>query len=361
LGVFKRKNKYWIDFYDSQKNRIQESSHSSSKRDAEDLLSIRKSEVLRGTFKRPVKITLGELGTRYMEYAKANKRSWLRDEQMFGSLTTFLGSERQLREINPADIEGFKLHRRKEVSGSTVNRELALLKHMLNLAIDWDLYLGSNPVRKVKYFQEVNTGFRTLSKEEEKKFLAHATPYIQDIATFDLNTGLRIGEILSLTWESVDLEKNLLSVFAHKTNKIRIVPINTEARRVLSYWALGKKSQFVFYNHETGKPFVDLKAGFALACRKAGIEGVTWHTLRHTFASRLVARGADIVTVQQLLGHSSITVTMRYTHTNLDAKRNATQKLEGFSDNLVTPCTKLQQSNPKVSPITPLKAVASYT
>jgi integrase len=361
LGVFKRKNKYWIDFYDSQKNRIQESSHSSSKRDAEDLLSIRKSEVLRGTFKRPVKIAFGELGTRYMEYAKANKRSWLRDEQMFGSLTAFLGSERQLREISPADIEGFKLHRRKEVSGSTVNRELALLKHMLNLAIDWDLYLGSNPVRKVKYFQEVNTGFRTLSKEEEKKFLAHATPYIQDIATFDLNTGLRIGEILSLTWESVDLEKNLLSVFAHKTNKIRVVPINAEARRVLSYWALGKKSQFVFYNHETGKPFVDLKAGFALACRKAGIEGVTWHTLRHTFASRLVARGVDIVTVQQLLGHSSITVTMRYTHTNLDAKRNATQKLEDFSDNLVTPCTKLQQLKPKVSPIAPLKAAASYT
>jgi hypothetical protein len=60
-------------------------------------------------------------------------------------------------------------------------------------------------------------------------------------------------------------------------------------------------------------------------------------------------------------GHSSITVTMRYTHTNLDAKRNATLKLEGFSGNLVTPCAKLQQSKPKVSPITPLKAVASYT
>ena len=127
---------------------------------------------------------------------------------------------------------------------------------------------------------------------------------------------------------------------------------------MLSYWALRKKNQFVFYNHETGKPFVDLKAGFALACRNAGIEGVT---LRHTFASRLVASGVDIVTVQQLLGRSSITVTMRYTHTNLDAKRNATQRLEGFSDNLVTPCTKLQQPNPKVSPIITLKAVASYT
>jgi integrase len=360
MGVFKRKRKYWIDYYDSQGKRIQESSHSSSKRDADDLLSLRKSEILRGAFKRPVKITFGEFGIKYMEFAKGNKRSWLRDEQMLGSLTGFLGSERQMKDINPADIEGFKLHRRKEVSGSTVNRELALLKHMFNLAIDWDLYVGSNPVRKVKFFQEINTGFRTLTKEEEKEFLKNATPYIQDIAIFALNTGLRIGEILSLTWESVDLENNLLSVFAHKTNKIRTVPINTEARRVLEYWALGKKILFVFYNHETGKPFVDLKTGFALACRKAGIKGVTWHTLRHTFASRLVGRGVDIVTVQQLLGHSTVTVTMRYTHTNLDSKRNAIAKLEGFSDNLVTPCTKLQQSNPKVSPISPLSAVVGY-
>lgn len=360
MGVFKRKRKYWIDYYDSQGNRIQESSHSSSKRDAEDLLSLRKSEIIRGTFKRPVKITFGELGIRYMEYAKGNKRSWLRDEQMLRKLTSFFGSERLVREICPPDIEGFKLHRRKEVSGSTVNRELALLKRLFNLAIDWDLYLGSNPVRKVRFFQEINLGFRVLTMEEEKRFLGNATPYIQDIAVFALNTGLRIGEILSLKWESVDLEKNLISVFAHKTHKIRPVPINSEARRVLDFWALGRKNEFVFYNHETGQPFVDLKAGFALACRKAGITGVTWHTLRHTFASRLLDRGTDIVTVQQLLGHSTVTVTMRYTHTNLDSKRNAVARLEGNGDNLVTPCTKTQQQGAKVSPKTPLSVVARY-
>jgi len=279
---------------------------------------------------------------------------------MLGKLTAFLGSQRQVREIYPADIEGFKLHRRKEVSGSTVNRELALLKRMFNLAIDWDLYLGSNPVRKVKFFQEINLGFRTLTGEEEKKFLANATPYIQDIAVLGLNTGMRIGEMLSLTWEQVDLEKNLINVFAHKTHKIRPVPINTESRRVLDYCQMGRKNEFVFYNHESGKPFVDLKSGFALACRKAGIKGVTWHTLRHTFPSRLLERGADIVTVQQLLGHSTVTVTMRYTHTNLDSKRNAVAKLESFGDVLVTPCTKMQQTRPKVSPITPLSAVVGY-
>jgi len=296
-----------------------------------------------------------------MEYAKGNKRSWLRDQQMLKHLTNFFGSERQIGEIVAADIEGYKLHRRKEVSGSTVNRELALLKRMFNLAIDWDLYLGSNPVRKVKFFQEINTGFRVLSKEEEKKFLVSATPYIQDIALFALNTGLRIGEIRSLKWEGVDLEKNLLTVFAEKTHKIRPVPINSEARRVLEFWTLGRKNEFVFYNHETGKPFVDLKAGFALACRKAGIEVVTWHTLRHTFASRLLDRGVDIVTVQQLLGHSTVIVTMRYTHTNLDSKKAAVAKLESFGDNLVTVCTKMQQSTPKLSLNAPLRAVARYT
>jgi integrase len=280
-----------------------------------------------------------------MEYAKANKKSWLRDEQMLTSLTSFLGSQRQVREIYPPDIEGFRLHRRKEVSGSTVNRELALLKRMFNLAIDWDLYLGSNPVRKVKFFQKINLGFRTLTWEEEKKFLANATPYIQDITILGLNTGMRIGEMLSLTWEQVDFEKNLINVFAHKTHKIRPVPINTEARRILDYWAMGKKNEFVFYNHETGKPFVDLKSGFTLACRKAGINGVTWHTLRHTFASRVLA-GSDIVTVQQLLGHST--------------KRNAVAKLESFGDNLATPCTKMQQSTPKVSPITPISSAVGY-
>lgn len=126
------------------------------------------------------------------------------------------------------------------------------------------------------------------------------------------------------------------NIFAAKTQKTRTVPINSEARRVLEYWALGKKNEFVFYNPETGKPFVDLKVGFSLACKKAGIEGLTWHTLRHTFASRLLSRGADIVTVQQLLGHSTVTVTMRYTHTNLDSKGAAVAKLETTCDVLLT-------------------------
>ena len=99
--------------------------------------------------------------------------------------------------------------------------------------------------------------------------------------------------------------------------------------RVLEFWALGRKNEFVFYNQKTGKPFVDLSRGLELPWKTAGIAKVTWHTLRHTFASRLLERGVDIVTVKELLWHSTVTVTMRYTHSNLDSKIAAIAKLAG--------------------------------
>jgi integrase len=133
-----------------------------------------------------------------MEYAKTNKRSWLRDQQLLKPLKEFFGVERYLAAITPPDIEGYKLHRRRQVSGATVNRELALLKHIFNLAIDWDLYIGSNPFRKVKFFREFNTGFRVLHPDEETRLLRNATPAIQDIVLYALNTGSRIGEVFSL-------------------------------------------------------------------------------------------------------------------------------------------------------------------
>ena len=156
----------------------------------------------------------------------------------------------------------------------------------------------------------------------------NASPYLQDIILFALNTGLRIGEIFILLWSNVDWEKDVLNVFAPKTGKTRVIPMNPETLRILESWAKGRRNEFVFYNYETGKPFVDLSAGLALACQKAEMTGVTWHTLRHTFASRLLDRGVDIVTVKELLGHSTVLVTMRYMHPNLEAKVQAVAKLD---------------------------------
>ncbi len=88
-----------------------------------------------------------------------------------------------------------------------------------------------------------------------------------------------------------------------------------------------RKCASVFYNPETGDQFKDLWLGLKKACRKAELQGVTWHTFRHTFASRLTRGGADLVTVKELLGHANITTTMRYAHTNRDAKKRAVRLL----------------------------------
>ena len=92
-----------------------------------------------------------------MEYAKVNKRSWLRDEQLLGHLQNYFGRDVRLAEIEVARIEGYKIERRNKVSGSTVNRELALLKRMFNLAIDWGDFADRNPVCRVRFFREFDT------------------------------------------------------------------------------------------------------------------------------------------------------------------------------------------------------------
>ena len=174
---------------------------------------------------------------------------------------------------------------------------------MFNLAITWDLYLGLNPVRKVKFFREFNNRLRVLSPEEEEKLLQNAIPYLQDLIRFALNTGLRVGEIFLLRWSARGFTERNSWLFLHpRLRQSERFPINLETRKVLEAWKLNKKNEDVFYNPQTGKPFVDLKTGFALACEKAGISGCdVAHAATHfCFPSR--KRGVDIVTVKELLG-----------------------------------------------------------
>jgi integrase len=335
MGIYKRGRVWWIEFYDQNKKRVFESSGSTNRSKAERLLENRHTDIERGLYRGPCRITLGEFSEKYLTHAKANKSSWDRDSGMLKHFQGFFGN-RNLGEISVMDLEEYKSYRSTLVEKSTVNREVALLKHMFNLAIAWDLYPKTNPVRKVKFFREDNVTLRTLSPEEEDRLVRNASAYVQDVARFALNTGMRIGEIFGLRWDQVDLREGIISVYASKTGKTRKVPTNDVTERILQYWLLGRRNDHVFFNLDTGKPLRDLKAGFQLACKKAGISGVTWHTLRHTFASRLVNRGVDIVTVKELLGHSTVTVTMRYAHTNLASKQEAVQRLAPRCDNLVT-------------------------
>src|ERR1017187_3299976 len=331
MKLYQRGRVWYLTFY-ARGKRVQESTGTSDRRKAEKFCALRLSEVERGEYTQSAKITLAQFGQQYMDYAKANKRSWLRDEQIMTHLNRSLGAT-QLGNIGALQIERYKLDRLKQsASPATVNREVALLKHMFNMAEHWQLFFGRNPVRGVKFLEEDNLQVRSLSEADEENLLQCCSPYLKDLVTFAINTGLRLGEVLNLRWEEVDLEYAAIKMLVRKNRRMLEVPLNDRALAVVNGWAGLRKSEYVFYNPETGGQWKDLWLGLKKACRKAGLNDVTWHT----FASRLTRNGADLVTVKELIGHSSVSMTMRYAHTNRDAKRRAVGLIAGNGAKLVT-------------------------
>jgi len=234
-----------------------------------------------------------------------------------------------LRTITPLMIERFRKLRLKAGNAKTTcNRYLQLLKRMLNVAID-EGYLEKNPAQKVKLYSEKdNLKERILTEEEEPKLLDASSEHLKSILTVALNTGLRRGELLNLKWNQIDFKARMLRVEKTKSGKMRHIPINDVLFNELSRLkSENGQNSYIFFNPETGKPYLDMKTGFKGACRRAGIKGLRFHDLRHTFATRLIQAGVDIVTVQNLLGHHSVTVTQRYTHSNDEQKRKAVELL----------------------------------
>ena len=199
---------------------------------------------------------------------------------------------------------------------------------MFNLAMDWNI-AEENPVQKVKLFSEKDAmKERNLTDTEEAELLTQSPDYLKPILVVALNTGMRRGEILSLKWKQVDLNKGYLRVEQTKSGRNRIVPINGYLHQeLLKVKDLNGKSEYVFPNPKTGKPFTEVKKSFKSACKRAGIHDLRFHDLRHTFATRLIESGVDLITVRDLLGHFSVRVTQRYTHSSQNQKKEAVKLL----------------------------------
>ena len=206
---------------------------------------------------------------------------------------------------------------------------------MFHLAADWG-YSADNPVTKVKLFSERdNLKERVLTADEETKLLAHCAPHLRPIVVFALNTGMRRGEILGLRWDQVDPAGKSVLVKRTKSGRDRSIPLNDAAAGVIEAQRLTSPGSYVFPSTK-GKEFMrTVDHSFGHACSLAGIVGLRFHDLRHTFATRLIRRGADIITVQALLGHYAVTVTQRYTHSGADEKRRAVEALARASESLL--------------------------
>lgn len=277
----------------------------------------------------PKKIVFGDFATLYIEnYAKTNKRSWTCDDYCLDAHLKPYFEKFDLRAITPLDLEAYRAQRLKAgVKKSSSNREMALLKKMFNLGIDWG-FCEENPVRKIKLFPEKdNLRERILTPEEESRLLPRCVPHLRPIVVFALNTGMRKGEILRLRWDQVDVVNKSVRVTKTKSGKDRTVPLNDAAAGVIMSQLRMKQGDFVFPSPKTGVAMKSVDHSFWRACSLAGILGLRFHDLRHTFATRLIRKGVDIITVKTLLGHHAVSVTERYTHSDAHEKQRAVEAL----------------------------------
>jgi len=137
----------------------------------------------------------------------------------------------------------------------------------------------------------------------------------------------RKGEILNLTWASVNLREKYIELVEQKNGERSTIPLNSAAGDTLRAIPRRLDSDYVFTGLIPGEPFYDLKRQFAKAIRKAKLAGVSFHTLRHTAASLLVMAGVDLTTVMAILRHKDYKTTLRYSHLSQDHKRAAVEAL----------------------------------
>lgn len=205
-----------------------------------------------------------------------------------------------------------------------------MLSRAFNLAVkEWE-WLSDNPVSKVSKETENNERDQWLSPEEEAKILEECPGWLRDIIVFDLHTGLRQDELLSLEWSRVDFPRRTILIQKTKNGKPKALPLNLIALNILEEKSKVRsvKNDLVFLSSNGTKiNRHNLWRAFRKVLDDAGIQDFTFHDLRHTFATRLVQRGEDIYKVAKLMGHKDIRMTQRYAHHSSESLRSGVDVL----------------------------------
>ena len=220
----------------------------------------------------------------------------------------FFGRQKLITDMTTSDVDDYILHMKEAgLSGATINRRLAVLSKTFRVAREYDKYFGNIVFRRQR---EGEHRLRWLNDDEISRvvYTAGKLGYanLQDAIVVSLDTGVRQGELGRI--KALDLISEGLVVWESKNDVARTIPLTPRSRKILERRKASVKQQnsLIF------------KDGYARSAwdrtrTKAGLgEDVVWHTLRHTFASRLVQRGVTLQVVKELMGHKTMAVTMRY-------------------------------------------------
>lgn len=256
----------------------------------------------------------------YLPFAKQRKRSWKRDQELFELRLKKTFGTLKLNQITRAQIQNFHTGMRNEgLAGATCDHQVKLLRHCLNMAVEWGL-LEVNPAAGFKLFNEPNNVENYLDEKQLQKLLhilrTHKNRAVCNIALWLLSTGARLNEALQARWDHIDLENRVWRIPSanSKSKKVRAVPLNNSAIEVLDSLTTEGTFDYLFVNRRTKKPYTTIHKVWSGIRKEAGLPHLRIHDLRHSYASILVNSGRSLYEVQQILGHSQPQVTQRYSH-----------------------------------------------
>ena len=213
-------------------------------------------------------------------------------------------------------------------------------------------YIDRNPVCDVRFLAEGPGNMRIVSHEEQQRYLRVASPLVHDVALLIVETGMRPQEVFQLRAQDSNLRQRYLRVTERKTRFARRnIPLTEAASELLKRKLAEAKGSYLFpHRSDPSRPQDNIDRGHHNAVRDAGIKPkFRLYDFRHTFGSRSAMAGVDLATLRELMGHSSITTTMRYVHPTPEHKRNAVEKLEQF--NIAQLFAQFeQQESPQKSP-----------
>jgi len=257
----------------------------------------------------------------YMPHARPRKRTADKDEEYYRLRLKAAFGHKRLNQIKRREIQLFHSGLHAEgLAPATCNHYLKLMKRALNLAIQWEIIEGPNTAVSIQMYRELGCPEVYLQGDQLLRLLTvlekDKNRTVCGIVLFLLSTGARLNEALQAKWALIDVEHRVWRIPAtnSKSGRVRSVPINDTALEVLSRQDTRDDFEHVFINRQTGLPYTTIQKVWERLRRKAGLEHVRIHDLRHSYASMLVNSGRSLYEVQQILGHSNPKVTQRYSH-----------------------------------------------
>lgn len=345
-GDYKTCGVWCIEFFDDSKEwQSLTFKDIRNKSDAERRLTLFISDRERGQLNLPKKKaipTLAEYSKVYMGlYRAAKENTRLGKERSLKGLVKYLG-DYQLDRITPFVIEKYRVERKEKdkVGSITINVDIATLSHLFTTAIKAGI-LDKNPCKEVKKFKIAQTRDRVLSIHEIGLLLDSLQGKDRLMTLVSILTGMRLNEVLSLKWHDIDLAKGQITFIQSKTGKLIVMPLSSCLINELLEYKTNNPGDNLFDDRVLTKAIVTVHSNRLAVSFKRILQDtrVSFHTLRHTFTSIQGDLGTGANTVRELLGHSDLSMTTRYSHSGMEIKIRAIEALTSHVMNNKTETT----------------------